>query len=153
MDTARLGRRQGLEDIYLIPQSPARFITVKNTLDSSFLYAQRACGSQPGLFRSMKPCPMTSQPVPEKRRSYEWLCSMKLKTGLLVQKKGIRFHSENPRCHQSLSLGIPLSPPFVYPSRFPLNVSLSFCAPPLIPDAIGVPTLETAAVDRPSAGV
>jgi len=44
--------------------------------------------------------------------------------------------------------------PLAYPSRFPLNVSFSFvppfcCCPA---DAIGVPTLETAA-ERPSPGV
>ena len=42
--------------------------------------------------------------------------------------------------------------PLAYPSLPPLKVSLSLGAP-LGPDAIGVPTLETAAVERPSAGV
>lgn len=42
--------------------------------------------------------------------------------------------------------------PLAYPSLLPLNVSLSF-VPPFAPDAIGVPTLETAAVERPSPGV
>ena len=54
----------------------------------------------------------------------------------------------------SSSLCMPLSPPLVYMScpPWPLNVSLNF-VPLVTPDGSGVPTLETAAVDRPSAGV
>ena len=54
---------------------------------------------------------------------------------------------EPPHPNHSSSLS-----PLAYPSLPPLKVSLSLGAP-LGPDAMGVPTLETAAVERPSAGV
>ena len=58
------------------------------------------------------------------------------------------------RLAHSLSLCMPLFPPLVYIScpPWPLNVIFNF-VPLVTPDGIGVPTLETAAVDWPSAGV
>ena len=57
------------------------------------------------------------------------------------------LHFKTFRFNHSSSLS-----PLVNPSLPPLKVSLSLGAP-FGPDAMGVPTLETAAVERPSAGV